>query len=79
MAAADTPEEPRQFRRTQTVLGPVGMVLLFGLLGLAWWWWRHRPGCPPATHLRRVRAALVVAPHADNIAGTTTDGLTPDE
>ena len=60
MAAADTPEEPRQFRRTQTVLGPLGMVLLFGILGLAWWWWRHRPGCQPATRLRRVRAALAV-------------------
>ena len=61
MAAADTPEEPRQFRRTQTVLGPLGMVLLFGLLGLAWWWWHHRPGSQPTTRFRRVRAALVVA------------------
>jgi hypothetical protein len=39
----------------------LGMVLLFGILGLAWWWRRHRPGCQPATRLRRVRAALVVA------------------
>ena len=31
MAAADTPEEPRQFRRTQTVLGGLGMVLLTAL------------------------------------------------
>jgi hypothetical protein len=48
-------------RRAQTILGAVGMALLFGILGLAWWWWRHRPGCQPATRLRRVRAALVVA------------------
>jgi hypothetical protein len=61
MAAADTPAEPRQFRRTQTVLGGLGMVLLFGILGLTWWWWRHRPGCPPATRVHRVRAALVAA------------------
>ena len=61
MAAADRAEEPRQFRRTQTVLGGLGMVLLFGILGLTWWWWRHRPGCQPATRFRRVRAALVVA------------------
>jgi hypothetical protein len=48
-------------RRTQTILGGLGMVLLFGMLGLAWWWWRHRPGCQPATRLRRVRVTLVVA------------------
>src|SRR5690348_8934762 len=60
MAAAGTPEEPGQFRRTQTILGPVGIVLLFGLLGLAWWW-HHRPGSQPTTRFRRVRAALVVA------------------
>src|SRR5437762_13940570 len=48
-------------RRAQTILGTLGMVLLFGILGLAWWWWRHRPGCQPATPLRRFRAALVAA------------------
>ena len=48
-------------RRAQTILGTLGMVLLFGILGLAWWWWRHRPGCQPATGLRRVRAALAAA------------------
>jgi hypothetical protein len=48
-------------RRAQMVLGAFGMVLLFGVLGLAWWWWRHRPGCQPATRLRRIRAALAVA------------------
>ena len=42
-------------------LGALSMVLLFGILGLAWWWWRHRPGCQPATRLRRLRAALVTA------------------
>lgn len=48
-------------RRAQTILGTLGMVLLFGILGLAWWWWRHRPGCQPAMRLRGVRAALVAA------------------
>jgi hypothetical protein len=48
-------------RRAQMMLGALGMVLLFGILGLAWWLWRHRPGCRPATRLRRVRAALVIA------------------
>ena len=62
MAAAGTPEEPGRFRDPlQTILSSLGMVLLFGMLGLAWWWWRHRPGCQPATRLRGVRAALVVA------------------
>jgi hypothetical protein len=63
MAVADTPERLRQAlpRRAQTILSALGMVLLFGLLGLAWWWRRHRPGCQPTTRLRRVRAALVVA------------------
>jgi len=48
-------------RRAQMTLGAIGMTLLFGILGLAWWWWRHRPGRQPATRYRRVRAALVVA------------------
>jgi hypothetical protein len=48
-------------RRAQLTLGALGMVLLFGLLGLAWWWWRHRPGQQPAGQYRRVRAALVAA------------------
>jgi hypothetical protein len=46
-------------RRAQMTLGALSMVLLFGILGLAWWWWRHRPGCQPAIRFRRVRAALV--------------------
>lgn len=36
------------------------MVLLFGLLGLAWWWWRHRAGYQPAARFRRLRVAFVV-------------------
>lgn len=48
-------------RRAQMTLGALGMVLLFGMLGLAWWWWRHRPGCPPAGRFQRVRIALVAA------------------
>jgi hypothetical protein len=42
-------------------LGAFGMALLFGLLGLAWWWWRHRLGYQPAERFRRVRTALVAA------------------
>ena len=48
-------------RRAQMTLGALGMVLLFGILGLAWWGWRHPPGRQPDTRLRRVRAALVAA------------------
>ena len=48
-------------RRAQMTLGALGMVLLFGILGLAWWGWHHRPGRQPAAHLRRVETALVVA------------------
>lgn len=42
-------------------LGAVGMVLLGGILGLAWRSWRHRPGCQPVARIGRVRAALVAA------------------
>jgi len=45
--------------RARMTLGALGMVLLFGLLGLAWWWWHHRAGYRPAVRFRRVRAALV--------------------
>lgn len=31
-------------RRAQLALGALSMVLLLGMLGLAWWAWRHRPG-----------------------------------
>ena len=48
-------------RRAQMTVGALGMVLLFGILGLAWWLWRHRPGCQPATRLRGIRTALVIA------------------
>lgn len=48
-------------RRAQWTLGALGMVLLFGILGLAWWWWRHRPGRQPATRFRRLRATAVAA------------------
>lgn len=34
-------------------------VLLGGVLGLAWWFWRRRPGPRPVTRFRRVRAVLV--------------------
>jgi hypothetical protein len=73
-------------RRAQMTLGGLGMVLLFGVLGLAWWWWRHRPASEPATWLRRVRAALVAAGLAIIVAGSlgrlytgfqATPGCTP--
>jgi hypothetical protein len=48
-------------RRAQMTLGALSMVLLLGLLGLAWWWWRHRPGHQPAARFPRVRAAVVAA------------------
>ena len=48
-------------RRAQMTVGALGMVLLCGILGLAWWLWSHRPGCQPATRLRGIRTALVIA------------------
>ena len=48
-------------RRAQMTLGALTMVLLFGILGLAWWSWRHRPGCQPVARFPRVYAALVAA------------------
>jgi hypothetical protein len=42
-------------------LGALTMVLLGGVLGLAWWSWRHRPGCEPVARSGRVRAAVVAA------------------
>lgn len=40
-------------------LGTLTMVLLGGILGLAWWAWRHRPGREPVARFRRTRAVLV--------------------
>ena len=48
-------------RRAQMTLGALTMVLIFGILGLAWWSWRHRPGSEPVARFGRVRAALVAA------------------
>jgi hypothetical protein len=49
-------------RGARMMLGAVSMVLLGGILGLAWWSWRHRPGrAPPVRSLRRTRAVLVAA------------------
>src|SRR6266487_846307 len=36
-------------RRAQLTLGALSMLLLLGMLGLAWWAWRHRPGQQVAT------------------------------
>jgi hypothetical protein len=48
-------------RRAQMTLGALTMVLLGGVLGLAWWSWRHRPGGQPVARFRRVRVILVAA------------------
>lgn len=49
---------PRHARMT---LGALGMALLGGILGLAWWSWRHRPGYQPVARFRGVRAGVVAA------------------
>ena len=48
-------------QRAKMTLGGCSAVLLAGILGLAWWLRRHRPGheLPPVARLRRTRAALV--------------------
>ena len=54
-------------RRVQVALGAGGVVLLGagsavllgGILGLAWWSWRRRPGREPVTRFRRTRAVVV--------------------
>jgi hypothetical protein len=47
-------------RRAEMTLGACTAVLLAGILGLAWWLWRHRRGREPTVwRLRRTRAALV--------------------
>jgi hypothetical protein len=47
-------------QRARMTLGACSAVLLAGILGLAWWLWRHHRGRgPPTARLRRTRAALV--------------------
>lgn len=47
-------------RRAELTLGACSAVLFTGVLGLAWWTWRHRRGhVPPRTRVPRARAALV--------------------
>lgn len=45
--------------RAEMVLGAGSAVLLTGILGLAWWLWRHRPGHKPVIRWRRTRDTLV--------------------
>lgn len=46
-------------RRAELTLGACSALLLAGILGLAWWLWRHRQRHEPrAVRLRRTRAAL---------------------
>jgi hypothetical protein len=45
-------------RRAQLTLGALSMLLLLGMLGLAWWAWRHRPGHQPDPRFRRARIVL---------------------
>lgn len=47
-------------QRTKMTLGACSAVLLAGILGLAWWLWRHHPGREPrVARWRRTRAGLV--------------------
>lgn len=47
-------------RRAERALGAISAVLLAGILGLAWWSWRHRQGRePPVARFRRTSAALI--------------------
>jgi hypothetical protein len=48
-------------RRAHLTLSAVTMVLLFGLLGLAWWGWRYRSGYRPSARKHRVLTALAIA------------------
>ncbi|HEX6394347.1 MAG TPA: hypothetical protein VFZ97_12980 [Acidimicrobiales bacterium] len=48
-------------RRAQATLGILCAFLLGGILGLAWWWRRHRSANQPVAPLGRVRVALIAA------------------
>ncbi|MBO0731666.1 MAG: hypothetical protein J2P57_20570 [Acidimicrobiaceae bacterium] len=46
-------------RRAQTTLEIACAIVLGGVLGLLYWWWRHRPGAQPARRFRRASIAVV--------------------
>jgi len=48
-------------RRGYLTLSALSMVLIFGLLGLAWWAWRHHSGYQPSARKRRVLNVLTIA------------------
>jgi len=48
-------------RRAHLTLSALTMVLLFGLLGLAWWGWRYRSGYQPSARKHRVLTGLAIA------------------
>ena len=48
-------------RRAHLTLSALTMVLLFGVLGLAWWGWRYRSGYQPSARRQRILAALAIA------------------
>jgi hypothetical protein len=47
-------------RRAYLTLSALTMVLLFGLLGLAWWGWRYRSGYRPSARKHRVLTGLAI-------------------
>jgi len=49
---------PQLTRRSRAALGAASMFLLFGLLGLGWWSWRHSRGRRPSARFHGARVAV---------------------